>query len=189
MLIACLLYDCRFDRCLATWLTEYSQSASAVSFLYLRPRLHYFIYSLLRDWSILTCRGSLRICRLVRSICSGWGLNSTCFYWPSVGTSTGGGFDSSMLSKFFLLDARHALKLFEMSCVVLAVRTEGFLRQRCAELVAVSYQFDATAEVTVETLVSLLQGCHVLRRGRRPCNYLLERLFTFDTKCDCTSHL
>ena len=34
--IACLLYDMRFDRCLATWLTQ--NSASMVSFAHLRPR-------------------------------------------------------------------------------------------------------------------------------------------------------
>ena len=40
LLLACLLYDMKFDRCLATWLTDYSQiSASVVSFAYLRPRL------------------------------------------------------------------------------------------------------------------------------------------------------
>ena len=35
---------------------------------------------------------------------------------------------------------------------------EKFLRQRCAEPVAVSYQSDATSEVTVETWDSVLQG-------------------------------
>ena len=69
-----------------------------------------------------------------------------------------------------------------MSCVVLRLLVEEFLRQRCAEPVAVSYQFDATHEVTVETLVSLLQGRRVLCRGRRPCEYILERLFSLDAK-------
>ena len=42
---------------------------------------------------------------------------------------------------FSSIDARHALKLCEMSCVVLRERMEGFFfRQSCAELVAVSYQ-------------------------------------------------
>ena len=68
-----------------------------------------------------------------------------------------------------------------MSCVVLRVHGR-FLRQRCAEPVAVSYQADATPEVIVETLVSLLQGRRVLRRGRQPCEYLLKRLFAFDRK-------
>ena len=45
-----------------------------------------------------------------------------------------------------------------MSCVVLRLRVEEFLRQRCAESVVVSYQSDATHQITVETLVSLLQG-------------------------------
>ena len=59
---------------------------------------------------------------------------------------------------------------------------EGFLRQDWAEPVAVSCQSDASPEATLETLVSLLRGRRVLRRGRRPCEYLLERLLAFDTK-------
>ena len=40
LLLACLLCDMRFDRCLATWLTDYSQlSASVVPLADLRPRL------------------------------------------------------------------------------------------------------------------------------------------------------
>ena len=89
----------------------------------------------------------------------------------------------SILPKSFsYIDARDALKLCEMSCVGLRVRMEGFLRQRCAELVAVSYQSDATPGVTVETLVSLLQGRRVRQQKRQPCKYLLEPLFAVDTK-------
>ena len=56
---------------------------------------------------------------------------------------------------FSSVDARHALKLCEMSCVVLLLRMEEFLRQRCAERLAVSYQSGAAPEVIVKTLVSL----------------------------------
>ena len=39
LLLVCFLYDWKFDRCLATWLTSHWQdSASVVSFVYLRPR-------------------------------------------------------------------------------------------------------------------------------------------------------
>ena len=51
-----------------------------------------------------------------------------------------------------------------------------------AKPVAVSHQSDATPEVTVGTLVLLLQGRRVLWRGRRPCECLPERLLAFDTK-------
>ena len=77
------------------------------------------------------------------------------------------------LKNFSFVDS---LKLCQMCCVVLRLRMERFLRQRCADPVAVSYQSDAT----LETLVSLLQDRCVLWRGRRPFEYLQERLFGFD---------
>ena len=78
----------------------------------------------------------------------------------------------SMFSKSFSsVDAPHALKLDEMNCIVLWLRVEEFLRQSCAEPVAVSYQSDFSA------LVSLLQGRRVRQQKRQPCKYLLERCF------------
>ena len=54
-----------------------------------------------------------------------------------------------------------------MSCVcVRRLRVEGFLRQSCAELVAVLYQSNVFPEVTLDTLVSLLQGRRVLQQKR-----------------------
>ena len=41
---------------------------------------------------------------------------------------------------------------------------------------------DATPEDTLDILVSLLRGRHVLLRGCRSYEYLLERFFAFDTK-------
>ena len=80
------------------------------------------------------------------------------------------------------VDARHALKLCEVSRVLLRLRIEEFLVQRCAQLVAVSNKSDATPEAAVQTLASLVQGRRVLRRGRRPCENPPERLFAFYTK-------
>ena len=37
-------------------------------------------------------------------------------------------------------------------------------------------------EVTVDTLVSLLQGRRVRQQNRQPCKYLLERFFSSNTK-------
>ena len=73
---------------------------------------------------------------------------------------------------FSSVDARHTLKLCEMSRVVLRLLMGEFLQQRRAEPVAVSYQSDAIPEVTVETLVSLLQGRRVLWQSHRQCKYL-----------------
>ena len=80
-------------------------------------------------------------------------------------------------------DARRALWFCDMSCVALRLRMAEFVRQRCAEPVASSYQPEAAPE-TLETLVSLLQGRRVL-----------QRILAFDTKGSntfvrllCTSH-
>ena len=65
---------------------------------------------------------------------------------------------------------------------VLRMRVEVFFRQGFAEPVAVSYQSNVFPEVTLDTLVSLLQGCRVLQQKRQPCKCLLERFFAFNTK-------
>ena len=71
----------------------------------------------------------------------------------------------SMLSKSSSsVDARHGLKQCEMSGVALRLLMEEFSRQRCAKLVAVSYQSNATPDVTVETLVSSGAYSHSTQR-------------------------
>ena len=74
-------------------------------------------------------------------------------------------------NNFASVDARRALKLYEISCVLLRLRVEKFCG-RCAEPVGVSCQ----SEVTVDTLVSLLQRRRVRQPERQPCKYFLERL-------------
>ena len=78
----------------------------------------------------------------------------------------------SLLSKSFSsIDARHALKLCEMSCVVMRVRVEVFFFGSVVQSLSQCHsQSDATPEVTVETLVSLLHDGRALRGGRRPCD-------------------
>ena len=97
------------------------------------------------------------------------------------------GCTSCQCLQFFLL---RALKLCEMSCVVLRLLMEEFLLSRCAESVAVSYQSDAVPDVNVETLDSLLQGRRV-RQQKKNANHAstLKSVYSLSTQSGRTVFL
>ena len=91
----------------------------------------------------------------------------------------------SMRSNSFLhlLMIDMALKLCEMSsCCSAGAHGRRFAAAILQSLSQCHISPMPAPEVILEALVSLLRGRRVLRRGRRPCEYLLERLLAFDMK-------
>jgi hypothetical protein len=74
-------------------------------------------------------------------------------------------------------DAFHASKLCEIGKAFLRSRVENFLRRHSHSPMSVSYQSDATPEITVERFATNVDGHRIVRNGKRTGEYLLERLF------------